>query len=203
MSFARFKSVIFISLFALFFLFKNPLCAQPQTPFKTNFQLLDSLAKRASDSISTLLKSHNISAANFITEPHPALWLLKTHFAENGDFTFNNDSAFKNTRVELFLKDLSVRYFPYADEPDSLIRTAQVIVSGTANSNFSLPEISFKSNDVISRTDLPFIEEAQYPFATAPIPQREISFWEEYAEPLIFVSAAVITLALLFTVRSQ
>jgi hypothetical protein len=200
MNSARFKSVIFISLFAVLFLFKNPLSAQQQA-IPTNFQLLDNLAKRASDSIQNFFKSRDIGRVSFTAEPHPALWLLKTHFNEN--FNFNSDSSFKNFRSELFLKDFSVRYFPYADEPDSLVRSAQIIVSGTMSSGFSIPEISFKSNDIISRSDLQFIEEAQYPFATAPIPQREISFWEEYAEPLIFISAAVVTLALLFTVRSQ
>ena len=200
MNCVRCKSAVFISLFAAIFFFKNPLFAQQQT-LPTNFQLLDALAKRASDSVQNFLKSRSIERTTFTAESHPALWLLKTHFTEN--FTFNNDSVFKNPRSEIFLKDFAVRYFSYADEPDSLIRTAQIIVSGTTNFGFFIPEISLKSNDIISRADLRFIEEAQYPFASAPIPQREISFWEEYAEPLIFISAAVITLALLFTVRSQ
>ncbi len=200
-AYCKSAAIIFLVAACLLFPFKNFLSAQ--TPVTTNFQILDALAKRASDSIETLLKNGNISGAAFTAEPHPALWLLKTHLAENGNFTFTGDSAFKNSRSEVFLKDFSVRYFPYADEPDSLIRTAQIILSGTTNSGFTIPEISFKSNDIIARGDLQFIEEAQYPFATAPVPQRGMSFWEEYAEPLIFISAAVITLVLLFTVRSQ
>lgn len=198
MNSARCKSAIFISLFAVFFLFKTSASAQP---IPTNFQLLDNLAKHAADSVQNFLKSRSIERATFTAEQHPALWLLKMHFAEN--FSFNNDSTFKNVRSELFLKDFAVRYFPYADETDSLIRSAQIIISGTTNHGFNIPEIAFKNSDVIARTDLQFIEEAQYPFAAAPIPQRETSFWEEYAEPLIFISAAVVTLALLFTVRSQ
>jgi hypothetical protein len=197
---AFFKSVIFISLFVVLFFFKNPATAQSQA-IPTNFQLLDNLAKRTADSIENFLKSRSIERATFTAEPHAGLWLLKTHFAEN--YNFNTDSTFKNFRSELFLKDFSVRYFPYTNEPDSLIRTVQIIISGTTNHGFNISEISFKNSDVIARTDLPFVEEAQYQFATAPVPQREISFWEEYAEPLIFISAAVVTLALLFTVRSQ
>ncbi|HYF03131.1 MAG TPA: hypothetical protein VEC36_07135 [Patescibacteria group bacterium] len=178
--------------------------AQP-TP-QNNFSLLEALASRAADSVALLLKSRNIERSFVQFQSHPANWLLKEKILQSNMVRFLSDTNGIRPSTEILLKDFAVRYFPYPGEADSLMREGQIILSLIINSNTApivIPNISFKIRDFIARNDILFLEESQHSFTRAPVPPHETTFWDEYGEPFLFIAAAVITLALLFTVRSQ
>jgi hypothetical protein len=57
--------------------------------------------------------------------------------------------------------------------------------------------------DTVARRTVPALESRQYEFANGSVPEPQKTFWKTVVEPAIVVAAIVITVVLLFTVRTQ
>jgi hypothetical protein len=111
----------------------------------------------------------------------------------------------KQSVLSVNIKKVNVEYLLH-EEDDSLSRRITVVIANTLEKKdgalLGFPEIDIQWNDNISRKDLPYIEKNPYPFAKGQIPEPEQTFFEKIAEPVIFISTAIVTIALLFSVRS-
>lgn len=185
-----------------------PIALLSQT--RQNFNLLDSISHSATSEIRKNTRIMSLDSVRIAIEAHPAAWLIEknllTELPKQHFFQRNYDSTRKLPLFSIKLQDFAIRYFLYPPEKDSLIREAQLILTSTIEDKgeiFQLPIFSKTLLDTISRQDLPFLESRQYSFVNAPVPDIPSDFFSAIAEPLLLISAAIITVLLLFTVRSQ
>jgi len=124
-------------------------------------------------------------------------------------------------KISFFISDLKSGKTPYLDlntavtteymndedNDDSLRRQIRIDFSGSLTLEtgkivpFVFEEQTF--TDKISRKDAVLYNESAYDFAKAEIPEPPASFWKDIVQPVAIVSAAVITVVLLFTMRSN
>jgi hypothetical protein len=62
-------------------------------------------------------------------------------------------------------------------------------------------QFNFTAKDTIDYNDVPGVENSQYKFTQAEVPAEP--FWESILEPAVAVGAIILTVILLFTVRSK
>lgn len=166
-------------------------CAQSQsTQPAENIALLDSLA-------GTFASSVHATASRVVFSDHPAASRLRRFF-----YTRQADSSVPALHYDI--TDFGVRYTTYDRDADSLVRTVSLWLTPVRTAAApTAADYNAIVNDTIARADIPFVESRQFEFARAPVPAPPSDFYSDIAEPLIVVSAAVITILLLFTVRSQ
>ncbi len=103
--------------------------------------------------------------------------------------------------LELTIMDVSTRYAPVAAR-DSLER--QVVVKlGSSYRRKAVALASRTESRIISRPDARATQSAQHASTYAELPEAPSSIWEDALEPLIYIAAAVVTIVLFFTVRTQ
>lgn len=109
------------------------------------------------------------------------------------------------TDVQLVIKDLSTRYEAYT-ETDSIDRVITVAIEAIITTNgtrtTSTPPIE-RDRVVCTRAEAKAAESTQHRATHAELPPAPSSMWDDIVEPVIFVTAAVATVVLLFTVRSK
>lgn len=175
---------------------------------RTNFAVLDSLSRYAADSV--LKRLNNLHNKEFLVDfgKHPASWMVEQYLVnkalEQGK-KFFGETEKKLPELNINIKEAGVRY-DRVKSSDSLKRELFFIVSLSMERDngilYGLPQILVKKEDVVARDDLAYLESSPYPFAKGKIPEPESSFFDKIAEPVIFISTAIITIALLFSVRS-
>lgn len=183
--------------------FLSPLRCQTSAD---NIAVLDSLARLGADALARDIALHNYSDLRIVLSEHPAAARLRHSIADRTAIPVVSAGASDNASLlHLYIADYAVRYFLH-DDGDSLVREGRLrlhsdLLTGAASVPF--PDYDFAVRDTIDRATLPFLESAQYDYARAPVPEQPSGFYSNVAEPLIVVSAALITVLLLFTVRSQ
>lgn len=177
-----------------------------------NITLLDSAARRCADILAGDVASRSLTDFLIVISQHPAAERLRQHVLASttspvsiAQTTSHIDH--KLTMLDLYIADYAVRYSLHEASADSLVRDVHLAVNTTltvpGGSNLPFPDYEIVLNDTVARTDVPFIESRQYIYAQAPVPDRPAGFYSDIVEPLIIVSSAIITVILLFTVRSQ
>lgn len=103
--------------------------------------------------------------------------------------------------LEMTVMDVSTRYSP-ATHRDSLHR--QVVVKlGSSYRRKAVALESRTESRTISRPDARATQTTQHAGTHAELPEAPSSIWEDAVEPLIYIAAAVVTIVLFFTVRTQ
>jgi len=191
---------IFISLFYV-------LIANSQTQKIRNFEIIDSLIKTESIIFAEEIAKRNITQIEIRFSENPASWLVKQHFYSAfkekviNILTENNQ---ENSVLNINIKQIEIQYLNYEDNNDSLIRNAKVHIDGNLLLNKKIEIIENQKrnySDIISRADVDFIK-SDNAFANAPVPEKKRTFFEELAVPFIVVTTIILTVVILFTVRS-
>lgn len=103
--------------------------------------------------------------------------------------------------IEVTVMDVSTRYALTAHR-DSLER--QVVVKLGSSYRRKAVALDTRSDSrTISRPDARAKQSTQHVGAHAELPEAPSSIWEDALEPLIYIAAAVVTVVLFFTVRTQ
>jgi hypothetical protein len=176
--------------------------------FMSNFDILDSLSKKAANEIIIRLDYNRTDSMIVSFTQHPASWLIEQHLLNKGKdagkrfFTHHKE---KQSLLTVNIKKMIVEYDLHQNN-DSLFRNITLIISQTLEKPngilLGLREINICWKDEIGRDDIQYAESSPYPFARGTVPEPERTFFEKIAEPVIFISTAIITIALLFSVRS-
>jgi hypothetical protein len=172
-----------------------------------NFRILDSLIQKQSILFAEIIKTKNINKIRLNFSENPASWLVKQHFYSaftEKKIEVNYESDTGNPILNVNIKTIAIDYLLYNQDNDSLIRNATVDIDANLSSSGNIEIISngkslFK--DIISREDINFIK-SDNEFANAPVPQKKKTFFEEIAIPFVVVTTAILTVVILFTVRS-
>ena len=112
-----------------------------------------------------------------------------------------------STDADLFITpvDVSTRY-EATDAADSLDRVLSVTLKAVLTENGNTKALhteSLTERERMHRTDALRLQSMQRSSTYAQIPPMTTTFWDDVLQPAIFVAAAVTTVLLLFTVRSQ
>lgn len=141
-----------------------------------------------------------------LTSPHPdAVWLEQMFLqalTRDGRSIVTTGGA---TTVRLIFADVSTRY-EVLEQSDSIRRIVTVDVGATVTQNGMasvLPLTPWVDSVIVLRQDALAAQDAQHTSTHAELPLPERTVWDDVLEPAIFVVAAVATVVLLFTVRSQ
>lgn len=175
---------------------------------KNNMEIIDSLAQLSAKNIIMQMKTNRADSIVLSIENHSSASIFETYLVNFG----NNENIkfFQNQKeypkLNLVIYDLHTEYLSNDANEDSLKRKIICKIGGTLHQNNQIKEL--KTNDLvycdeISRDDVPFIETSKNDYARAPLPEVPKSFFREFAEPLIIVGTAAVTVLLLFTIRSN
>ncbi len=174
----------------------------------SNFEIIDSLSLIAATEILHRLEQNREDSLIIRFAPNPAYWIVEQHILNEGRkvskffFTHQKDQV---SKLSINIKKIDVDY-DLLENRDSLSRKVLLIITYTLEKPngilFGLPQIRLIHEDEVSRDDIPYLENSSYSFSKGIIPEREQTFFEKIAEPVIFISTAIITIALLFSVRS-
>jgi hypothetical protein len=109
------------------------------------------------------------------------------------------------TDVQIVIKDLSTQYEAHAesDSVDRVITVAlEAIVTTNGTRRTATPPIE-RDRVACTRAEAKAAESRQHQATHGELPPAPSSMWDDIVEPVIFVTAAVATVVLLFTVRSK
>lgn len=107
-----------------------------------------------------------------------------------------NDQA-----VTLVISDASTSYQPHT-HPDSLVR--EVVLDASMRRNNNVYKLQKQTRqDVVAHEQAAAKQSDQHASTNAVVPEKQPSLWDDVLQPIVFIGAAVVTLVLLFTVRSQ
>ncbi len=198
------NKLFFIFLFLTYFASLDLLIGN--TPI-SNIEVLDSLSKNTADNINQFLINHNLNSVFVSVDETEGNWLLTEHLLQNNKIKLlTPQSQSKETfpLIEIHTKELKIEYSLH-ENSDSLFRTGKIELSAflkTKDKTEIIDSLNFVFEDEISCSDVELIK-GKYPFANPKIPEREQTFWENIVEPVVVITTAIITLVLLFTVRSN
>ncbi len=194
----------FIFLFITFLVSFNLLIGS--TPI-SNIEVLDSLSKNAATKINQFIINHKFNSVFVSVDDTEGNWLLAEHLLQNNKIkllTPQSQSKDSFPLIEIHTKELKIEY-SLLQNSDSLLRTGKIELTTflkTKEKTEIIDSLNFVFEDEISCSDVDLIK-GKYPFANPKIPEREQTFWENIVEPVVIITTAIITVVLLFTVRSN
>jgi len=198
------NKIFFIFLFITYFASTDLLIGS--TPI-SNIEVLDSLSKNAANKIEQFISNHNLNSVYVSIDETEGNWLLAEHLLQNNKIKLlTPQSQSKETfpLIEIHTKELKIEYSLH-ENSDSLFRTGKIELTAffkTKEKTEIIDSLNFVYKDEISSSDVDFIK-GKYPFANPKIPEREHTFLENIVEPVVIITTAIITVVLLFTVRSN
>lgn len=103
--------------------------------------------------------------------------------------------------LTLVISDASTSYQPHP-HPDSLVR--EVVLDASMRRNNNVYKLRKQTRqDVVAHEQAAAKQSDQHASTKAVVPEKQPSLWDDVLQPIVFIGAAVVTLVLLFTVRSQ
>jgi hypothetical protein len=195
--------------------FSPPLLAQSRVILR-NFDIVDTLTREAAQFFAKQLRSplfpqpSPLDTLRIQTYTHEASWMLEQALFSNilTKRRFRaSDTTMPHHRLVVRITDLATRYFSCTHDVDALTReiscAAQATLETRDGTTQALEPFSKTYRDTISRRTLAGLENKQYSFTQATIPEAEPNFWKQALEPAIVIIAAGIMVVLFFFVRTQ
>jgi len=175
---------------------------------RDNFNILDSMVIDASQKILHHINSKNYKEILIKHNINPVISLFTKQLFNNSDkikFFYKSTNNLPELTLEILNSNIS--YEIYEPSNDSLYRIIELKINAYIKTlegqyiNINLKDYYYK--DIISRQDINFIQSMHSELTTASIPELKQTFFEEVTEPLIIITGAIITVILLFTIRSS
>ena len=167
---------------------------------------IDSMVTSLAD---TMLASSGGTSLSFSISAHPdAEWtagIIRRRIQQRGG-TVHRTNESQHPDIHISISDVSTRY-SIVEGGDSIIR--EIIVrldayKSTPTQSGSVVVLpSLRRKDVMTRSEALSADSRQHSGSHGQIPPVPTSFWEDIAQPVVFIAAAATTILLLFTVRSQ
>lgn len=191
-------------IFILFFTISAFSTLSGRTPI-SNIEIFDSLCQKAATKINSFIIEKKLDSASIFIDKAEGSWLLQEQLLKFDAIKLvAEQKKDEQPFIEIHIKELMVDYF-LSENPDSLERKAELRITAFLKNQGNIEMIDsldFALIDQIARSDIDYIK-GKHPFTNPQIPQNEQTIWEKIAEPLTVISAAVITVILLFSIRSN
>lgn len=195
----------FILIIALFF----PVFCFSQSEIQTNLDIFDSSADSLAKYLSAKLSEMHIDSAkaDIVAENGAAIYLAsKIIESEETTFFSANETADKDlSSVKLIAEQFETKYSLIENEDyvkrEIIMRiTLYMLLKSGELKRFDDFEIAY--SDSVRRSIIPYIENKNLAFTRGEVPEKPKSFFKKILEPAIIVTSALITVIVLFTVRS-
>jgi hypothetical protein len=181
-----------------------------------NFDIADTLTREAALFFAKQLHSplfpqpSPTDTLRIQTYTHEASWMLEqalfSTIVTKKRFRAS-DTAVPHHRLVVRITDVATRYFACTHDVDALAReiscAAQATMETREGTTQTLEPFSKTYRDTVSRRTVASLENKQYSFTQATMPDTEPNFWKQVMEPAIVIVAAGIMVALFFFVRTQ
>ena len=166
-------------------------------------RVVERLLVQAGDSICARAGDSNV---RFFVSQHPdAPWiatLLRDPANSRRCLSQIVDTA-AFAQVTIVCRDVQTRY-SNAQHQDTVVRSVVVDIAAIQRESGSqFHAVRLVDTMHVARTDVPMLDSQQHMATHGVVPARPTTLWEDIAQPVVFIGAAVITIVLLFTVRSQ
>lgn len=165
--------------------------------------VVESVVRDLVDSVITRSGVTAGSATHMYVHDHPdAPWIrsiVARHLEERG-VPVALGSA-ERTDLDVVIMDVSTRY-QLTPNPDSVEREVVVKLESTYRQRRLLLEPK-SVRTTLGRSEALAVQSAQHTGTHAALPEAPSSLWNDVLEPLIYVGAAVVTVLLFYTVRTQ
>ncbi len=173
----------------------------------TNFIIIDSLLDVEIDKLSIELKSRAVDCCQLIVNDSPLKPNIESKILEKmPQISFNINKQDSCEIVEFNLIKLIIIYENLANDDNYTFRKIEIVASAILKDDTKSTLLFNKSQryqDTILTDEIPNIQNSIHKYDKGEIPEKKQSFFENVLQPLIFISSAIITLAILFTVRSS
>jgi hypothetical protein len=150
-------------------------------------------------------EASKVSTSSTSPSVHPSTHHSMSVHSATAHFTTLDSLPY--TLLTTRLTDCAVRYFRCDHDDNFLTREVSIILTATLERSdgeiIPLPRITASVRDTIARRVVSTLESRNYDFTTGSVPEPVDAFWSTVLEPVIVVGSAIITLILLFTVRTQ
>lgn len=177
---------------------------------KSNVKIIKSIIMNVTADIKDKLKKRNIDSIPVEISQSELKYIIEQElFSEKStiQFTIWDASVESYPYISIKIDQPSVRYDIYPPSEDSLTRIIEINLYARLRKNKRLIE-NFEFNpmlaqDTIARDDVILLEEGSLGKFKGKVPEKEESFFHKVAEPVILVTTAIVTVALLYFVRSE
>jgi hypothetical protein len=177
-----------------------------------NFDLCDSLLRFSSHALAKQLRRPLFpqDTLHIAVIQHEGSWMLENAlFADipKAKRFRPIDSVRNGTKLSVRITDLSTRYFAVPENFDMLSREISCVLAASIETRDgaiqALEPISYTLRDTISRQHISTLENKQYSFTTAHIPEAAPNLWKKVIEPAVVILAGALVVLLFFLVRTQ
>jgi len=176
---------------------------------KSAQSVIDSLVSKAGSVICSNLSDNAITSLSLSTSAsRQEIYIRQNLYSQCRTVSFReSDSSLNQSRLNISVRDLGCRYEYCKTSNDSLIRHISLDLiftiytqSGKVISN---DPVVYNVTDTLAFSDIVSLSLRLPDWANSPVPERKKTFFEEVAEPLAVLAAVVVSVVLLFTVRSN
>lgn len=174
-----------------------------------NFSLLDSLVSRQSRNFSDYCKKNNLSKIKLTVNGNMGTGFVEDRIMKainaNSILLTSSDSGTISFKVNIV--NLGVKY-EWANSEYSKIKriiSSDITFSESKNKDaFNLINIKSSENiDTLDTDYFDYVQSGDNDFAKSKLPPKNESFLDEVIEPVIVVGSVILTVVLLFSVRSN
>lgn len=190
-----------ISIFVLF-------CFSYQFAFSIvadNFSNIERLSGLACDKITNLIKIENTKIYSIKISEHSSAnyfeQVLTNVLSKNSMLTTDTMAS----KIEINIIQNNV-YYNSVSCSDSLARNFKTEIKYSIinrNAPIKTEFASFAYNDTVAIKDIEWLERGEMPFAKSTLPASEKTWIDDIIAPAIVFTSALVTVILLFTVRSK
>ncbi|MFM8771310.1 MAG: hypothetical protein ACKOE4_04720 [Candidatus Kapaibacterium sp.] len=192
-------------LIALLVLSANVLVAQTDS-VQTSSRTIDMVESAVRDLVDSVVTRAGVTAGSslevFVHDHPDAPWvrsIISRRMEERGVPVALGTAA--RTDLDVVIMDVSTRY-QLTQNPDSVEREVVVKLETTYRQR-RLPLEPKSVRTTLGRSEALASQSAQHTGTHAALPDAPSSLWNDVLEPLIYVGAAVVTVLLFYTVRTQ
>ena len=175
------------------------LCAQSVEPTQ---RIVERLLLQAGDSICARAGDARV---RFTVTNHPdAAWIatsLRDPTAVRQCLSQIVDSS-SLAQVTIVCRDVQTSY-ANAHHQDTVLRSVVVDLAAIDRASTRTYTVRLLDSAYVARADVALLDTRQHMATHGVVPARPTTLWEDIAQPVVFIGAAVVTIVLLFTVRSQ
>jgi hypothetical protein len=175
------------------------LCAQSVEPTQ---RIVERLLLQAGDSICA--RAGDASVRFAVTNHPDAAWIatsLRDPTAVRQCLSQIVDSS-SLAQVTVVCRDVQTSY-ANAHHQDTVLRSVVVDLAAIDRASTRTYTVRLLDSAYVARADVALLDTRQHMATHGVVPARPTTLWEDIAQPVVFIGAAVVTIVLLFTVRSQ
>lgn len=175
------------------------LCAQSVEPTQ---RVVERLLLQAGDSICA--RAGDASVRFAVTNHPDAAWIatsLRDPTAVRQCLSQIVDSS-SLAQVTVVCRDVQTSY-ANANHQDTVLRSVVVDLAAIDRASTRTYTVRLLDSAYVARADVALLDTRQHMATHGVVPARPTTLWEDIAQPVVFIGAAVVTIVLLFTVRSQ